>query len=1263
MCNMGWVSAQNPVKILAPKYYDNITNTLTPLPQVASGATGYHGERPTGAQNIQMDATGQKILFFIIDEHVYSRKGELIGDLPWQDLDINVPYIAQTAPTGISGESLIVPTKQCSNEFFIFTTYKIIGFIGATAVYDKIKVEYDANDNLLPGSGLYSSTLNGVTSQLKLANLVGPNFLDASNGFITPIKGEVTLFAVSKNNALGKRFVYVQNNSRVFRFKIENGILSYDNNMIDLELISQHSFDRLRTGRSFLNEMEMITLSNGNLRLALPVFGYKTISSSFVGEGYFVIDCNGLNGTYITGSLKKVLFQNNLQGNFENHDYNIKGAEFSPDGSKLYITHRQMPLFAINSTIDMFDLTAANPFASRIAISSNPDYAHSQIEVDNMGALLIPTNNRLSRITNSNNPSFPTDFTNQYIGLNNYSMSWTFGVSNNPAEGVRLLQDQIDDETYSNFGSVVFSIDNFTVSATNTVWEPGNASNLTQNDVLYIKDYLIIPAGKTLTIKNMKIYFSEHASVIIENSNSSLMGGYLQLDNTIFTADNQCDIVKMWRGIEVRGNSYLNQGSYLNSKQGRLNMYNNSKIEHAFVGITANKYNKITLPNGLFAYQLAPYTTGGIVRVSNSIFKNNQRDIEFNPYLAPNNSNNVSLLSNTRFETNGLLNYPSLELRNHVELVGVKGINITGCDFINVTPQLYPLNKQGIGINSNYSTFFVLKRCSTGGLNCVTDDPNKFDDLYIGIYSKGGITSLNASFYTEGSIFTNNHLGVSTLNTFNHKVLNNTFIVSKILPSNPSGITQTAGLYMKGSTGYAVEGNLFKTNTAQPISLAQSSTFGIVVNNSGESSNLIYRNIFENLKIGGQSELINSSLSTSTNSNTLGLQWKCNTFRNTLEHDLSIVNGRIDHHQGTNYSPITPTATLLSKQKDAANNVFSFINENAINEHDIVMSNSHHNLLYVYNQNPYHTPDSYTLDGTIKGVLPIVQTFNGQPVLITSTANSCPEINKISTPIDISNFSSNLNQLLVLKSTIDNASVSNQTLIDSYYNKKRALDLERNQIIQTLLLDSVSESVANLGQFLSSNLNQDKDLQEIAVDYYLSLKQYPKVDSIINLGLVDDDFKGMVLLLKTIDTENVCESLLKDSVKNLKLISISENTTNQFVKNRINSLLSGCNDDYLYSFLPINKSRSFSINESTNFTSDKFKIYPNPTSGDLQISSSIETEFTYKIVTIQGKVMLDSSTRNDKSVVETSIFDPGLYIINFYDANQQILDSQKFIKH
>ena len=128
------------------------------------------------------------------------------------------------------------------------------------------------------------------------------------------------------------------------------------------------------------------------------------------------------------------------------------------------------------------------------------------------------------------------------------------------------------------------------------------------------------------------------------------MGGYLILDNSKLSADAQCGSNVMWRGLEVRGNSALNQGSYLNSKQGRFRMINNSLIEHAYIGVAANSYTIITLPNGNKTYQVTPNQTGGILRIENSFFKNNQRDVEFYPYNAPSNSNNSSLISNTKFE-------------------------------------------------------------------------------------------------------------------------------------------------------------------------------------------------------------------------------------------------------------------------------------------------------------------------------------------------------------------------------------------------------------------------------------------------------------------------------------------------------------------------------------------------------------------------------------------------------------------------------------
>lgn len=359
LCNMGWIAAQNPAKILAPNYFSY--GILTPLPQVPAGNIGYHGERPTGAQNIQMDATGQKILFFIIDEHVYSRKGELIGDLPWQDLDQNVPYLPETAPLGVSGEVVIVPAKQCGNEFIILSTYKNLGVTGSSAMYDKIKVEYDANGNLINNSGLYSASLNTIYDQLKIENLIGNDYYATNN-----VHDERATFAISKMNTNGIRYVFIHNGTKVFRMKIQNGNFIYDNYNIDLVAISQATA-LSKNPKCYRQEMELITLSNGNLRIAVPVsnYGNQTDFINSNNEGYFIFDYSTSTNNLVPNSLKKILYPSPT-----NNWINIKGAEFSPNGSRMYFSHQKVSTTGITSTIDMFDLTTVNPYLSKTIVSS-----------------------------------------------------------------------------------------------------------------------------------------------------------------------------------------------------------------------------------------------------------------------------------------------------------------------------------------------------------------------------------------------------------------------------------------------------------------------------------------------------------------------------------------------------------------------------------------------------------------------------------------------------------------------------------------------------------------------------------------------------------------------------------------------------------------------------------------------------------------------------------------------------------------------------
>lgn len=146
------ISAQNSAIILTPNYHTNINNQTNfyPLPIKTNPVSthpdnGYYAAfKATKSQNIQVDENG-KIMFFIIDGYVFDRKGRTLGRI---NLDSD----------GKCGETVVVPSPQsCYNTFFLLTTYTTSGgVIGGYASFDKIKIEYDAYDNLIPGSGLSS---------------------------------------------------------------------------------------------------------------------------------------------------------------------------------------------------------------------------------------------------------------------------------------------------------------------------------------------------------------------------------------------------------------------------------------------------------------------------------------------------------------------------------------------------------------------------------------------------------------------------------------------------------------------------------------------------------------------------------------------------------------------------------------------------------------------------------------------------------------------------------------------------------------------------------------------------------------------------------------------------------------------------------------------------------------------------------------------------------------------------------------------------
>ncbi|MFN4234701.1 MAG: T9SS type A sorting domain-containing protein [Bacteroidia bacterium] len=352
---------------------------------------------------------------------------------------------------------------------------------------------------------------------------------------------------------------------------------------------------------------------------------------------------------------------------------------------------------------------------------------------------------------------------------------------------------------------------------------------------------------------------------------------------------------------------------------------NNSVIEHAKNGASAVRL----YPNTDFSY------TGGVIQATNSHFKNNQIAVRFHKFQNTNhlngtNINNISYFTNCSFQTTQqlLLGVPN----RFAWITETDGIRFNGCDFENTQPQLFSLSNWGFGIYVLNATLFVNAHCQI--FPCNTNyDPSTFTNLRFGIYV---INSNSLKPVTcNRSNFTNIHRSIYLAAANFSTVTENNFQIYKA--ALPNSIIDAYGLYLNNCTGYKVEANNFTDYNDINVS-GPANTYGIIVNNSGVSDNEIYRNTFHNIKIGGQSQQINSSpLIYNPYPNNVGLGWKCNYFYDDVHQaDLSYTSGRIAYQQGFWLNTTTPAGNRFS------HNTFDPQNDFATNNNVAPLSYYHH---------------------------------------------------------------------------------------------------------------------------------------------------------------------------------------------------------------------------------------------------------------------------------------------------------------------------------
>ena len=462
-------------------------------------------------------------------------------------------------------------------------------------------------------------------------------------------------------------------------------------------------------------------------------------------------------------------------------------------------------------------------------------------------------------------------------------------------------------------------------------------------------DQNIIIESTTLTI-HAEVFFSPGAKIIV------MPGGKLELKGTNqqFPARLSSGCGEMWGGIEVHGDTKAKQEiiNGFDANHGLVSI-ENGIVENAICGVRiANQGINPDFFSTVTHDQY--YPSGGILQAKLATFRNNQIGTNFYPYRNFDENDlpkaDESYLAGCTFETTTtLLNQSTPDYL--LKLNGVNGIRITGSTFRNGNFQPAPLGPdypyRGRGIYCYNSDLY---------LHDTTGFDSKFQYLEYGIYSMH--SGLNSAYVSlKNTTFTSNKYGAyfsgySEINPV--EIRNNVFSFTQNYTTSNPGDTKLYGLYLNNCSGYKVSLNTFNGSDFS----GEGNLYGAIINNSGTNTNFIYKNVFNQLDFGLQSQNRNRGLAylpdkliggTVVYPVESGLCFKCNDFFG-CKNDIVVVadelnppdGSGITKNQGTDQGSNSPMAA-----KEPAGNTFSSISDTS-HKQDIDISNSVENIIYLH---------------------------------------------------------------------------------------------------------------------------------------------------------------------------------------------------------------------------------------------------------------------------------------------------------------------------
>ncbi len=572
---------------------------------------------------------------------------------------------------------------------------------------------------------------------------------------------------------------------------------------------------------------------------------------------------------------------------------------------------------------------------------------------------------------------------------------------------------------------------------------------------------IIVKNGVTLTVSsNLKMV--KASKIIVEPGAKLVVNG-----GEIVGACGE-----YWDGIRLEGNKNLSQTE---TNQGVVEL-NNALISDAKDAISVigenSDWNK----------------TGGIIKATNTTFKNNRRSIEFMSYGEGSNVNNVSYFRNCTFTWDDDLLANESTVQSHITMYQVKGVDFKGCTFKDERTSTTGLTTHGILTNqAGYIINKYLLIPGHGGTTAVYKNTS-FENLTYGIRTEEADDKLCK---VENSVFDENDKGIYVTNTDNLYVVNNTF--------NVKLMAHGMGLVAQNSTNFTIQKNDFLGTSNTNNFLA---TSGLQIVSSGADNNLIKQNRFVNLYSGFQALGVNYGINT-------GLELNCNSF-SSCQRGIDIPAFPLNN--------VTGIKSIQGSQSLSAGNKFTNNTNNVIN-------NGVNTITYYYYgsiENPNYISMKF---------LPIQ----------ASAGASCGLIGNITEPNFplLSNGDGEENEE---EESIETSSIAPTTVL-SYINKKDYLSAE-----SLLSTSDMSQEEKNDYRLYSSYIQEYGNSYNIPIDILLDLSGKESNIGLVAKQMlyfkgVEADLHPKVIVEQPQDSDTTAINNKMESVKVLNGLSQNDEYT------------------------------------------------------------------------------------------------------------------------